>query len=84
MSDAPIRIPVAELVEYLVREQIAHYDKLLVDVVRRLEAQDMPDELRRDLVEDTRAFLAADLERYAQEASEFVARGLRLRDEPVH
>lgn len=85
IDDTPIRIPVCEFVEWFMTQQRAHYDKLLADGIRRLDAMPFLDEeTKRAMTEESRALFAADLERCALELSQYVASGMRLPDEAVH
>jgi hypothetical protein len=84
MSDEPIRLRGSEIVEYFAREQAKHYDDLLTAFIRRVESYGLSEQDARKLIEETRAFLAADLERYVNDAARFVAAGGRLPREPLH
>jgi hypothetical protein len=84
-SEKMKRVPVGEMVEFLVDRQRQHYDQLLAATVARMEARDdLSEETKREIIEDQRIFLAADLERFAMHALAYVAGGMRPPGEAVH
>jgi hypothetical protein len=81
----PRRIPVSQVTERLIQQQRVHYERVLADFVGQIERL-IPDSFnstKRALIEDVRARLAADLERFERELAALAARGWRV-DEPLH
>ena len=84
IDDKPRRIPLSQFTEHFMTTQRTHYDNLLAKVAYQIEEFDLDDASKRILIEQNRAFLAADLERREREISALVARGLRDAAEPLH